>query len=238
MLLTITTLSLLLSLSNTYPLPRISHQVDSLICTTNKDCGGNEVCTKTIGDKCADDTPCFCIAEGLIPKFDRCQEDKQCKSNACIVGICLPPLDINIPGLNITTDTDGGITVTDPLEKDKNKETESGVCIAVHLLKGFHPNDLVFDKHRNANVLCDQFGSCATPGHIIYWKDQAMMMKTYCEQVHDGCRKKVMLVNSPRYGRKLRVESISPQLSFTAFAARWESVGEELFLRTAVRMGL
>lgn len=207
-ILVLSALCLLIPLSLSYPLLTSSRQALPGFCTSGDDCSKGDECTFP-GNLSKCEGRNLCICLPKGAVLDICQDDKDCKSNNCRLNFCVP------------SDT-----------------TNAGVCIGAHLLTSFHKTQLVFDSHQKANVLCDQFGSCATPGHIVHWKGEAMMMRTYCKRVDDGCNKQVMLVNSPRYERKLRVDSLSPHLSFTAFAARFESVGEELLLRSAVRMGL
>ena len=119
---------------------------------------------------------------------------------------------------------------------DDDDDDEDEICIGVHHLQDV--DSLVYDTHRKAKVLCDSMGSCATPGHIVHWKGQAMMMISYCELAQEECVKKSMRVNSPSWKRGLRVKSLTDNLEFTAFAARYATRTEERLLTTAVRMGL
>lgn len=98
------------------------------------------------------------------------------------------------------------------------------------------PEQLVFDEHALAHVLCDRFGSCATPGHMVDYCGAVMKMATYCRAA--GCARRVTRVNSPRYRQQLRVASRTDGLLYTAFAARYETRGEELALATLSRIGL
>ena len=111
-------------------------------------------------------------------------------------------------------------------------------CVAVHALTEFQPHQLVFENHIRASVLCDEHNNCATPGHIVVFKNQAMMMGTYCSKIDGGCKKRVMDVNSPRIARGLRVQSFSTDLQYTAFSARYESVAEEYILSMIIRAGI
>ena len=148
------------------------------------------MCIGPFLEKCKDDDDilCTCLPEKIVSslKKELCEDDNDCKSKQCLSGFCVPDVD----GI----DFGKGV-----VSASSEKKTEDGGCIGAHLLKSFHKTQLVFDSHRKANVLCDQFGSCATPGHIVHWKSEAMMMRTYCKQIEDGCNKRVMLVNSPRY---------------------------------------
>lgn len=96
-------------------------------------------------------------------------------------------------------------------------------------------HELVFEEHQTGRVLCDGSGSCATPGHLVSYRGDAMMMKSFCQIVE--CQEKVMMVNSPRYRVGLRVSSKTEGLEYTAFAARYESRAEEASMAAAVRMG-
>lgn len=111
------------------------------------------------------------------------------------------------------------------------------ICVDAKALQHLPSSALVFRTHRYAHVLCDQFSSCATPGHIVIYEGQPMMMNTYC-QFEAGCEPRVMLVNSPKYSRALRVDTATRNLKFTTFAARFATQAEERFLSLAVRMGL
>lgn len=114
--------------------------------------------------------------------------------------------------------------------------TEDGICIDAKALRHFTSDQLVFQKHARAIVLCDKNESCTTPGHMVVYRGAAMMMRSYCDVV--GCEKRVMEVNSPRYRRGLRVMSRTEGLEYTAFAARYGTRGEEVVMQVAVRVGL
>lgn len=124
-----------------------------------------------------------------------------------------------------------------PTSSPSPSRSPSAVCIDVRMLDHLPRNTLVFEEHRLAVVLCDDTGSCATPGHIVMWRGKAMMMRTYCGIVK-GCKEQEMLVNSPKYRRQMRVNSKTAGLVYTAFAARYETNTEEHVLRLAVRLGL
>lgn len=113
-----------------------------------------------------------------------------------------------------------------------------GICIAADALRHLPIDRLVFKAHRRAGVLCDASSSCATPGHIVVHSGVPMMMATYCGLQGVVCTQKVMLVNSPRMTRGLRVKSNTKGLQYTALAAKYASRAEEALLRTAVRVGL
>eukprot|EP00177_Eucheuma_denticulatum_P003138 GFKZ01005659.1.p1 GENE.GFKZ01005659.1~~GFKZ01005659.1.p1 ORF type:complete len:377 (-),score=56.00 GFKZ01005659.1:213-1343(-) len=116
------------------------------------------------------------------------------------------------------------------------EDEPSAVCIDVEALSHLSADDLVFSSHSLSSVLCDEFGSCATRGHIVTYRGKAMMMATYCKLVE--CERKKILVNSPRYKMGRRISSKTKDLEYTAFAARYETRVEEKFLKTAVHLGL
>lgn len=115
-------------------------------------------------------------------------------------------------------------------------ESESEVCVDARALAHMHPSELVFSRPRRASVLCDESGSCATPGHLVTWRDKPMAMRTYCK-LHARCTRAVKYVNSPRMKRFLRVQSQTQGLQYTPFAARFESHIEEHLLRALLRLG-
>lgn len=119
----------------------------------------------------------------------------------------------------------------------EDDDDEDPVCISVDALAGYSREELVYESHRRAGVLCDQFGNCATPGHMVVYHERAMMMRTYCQQPGLSCVRRVKLVNSPRMKRALRVPSKSANLKFLAFAARMQSRSEEVILSQLVRFG-
>ncbi|CDF34136.1 unnamed protein product [Chondrus crispus] len=110
------------------------------------------------------------------------------------------------------------------------------VCIDANALKHVAPRELIFESHRWARVLCDEYGSCATAGHMVKSEGKAMMMGTFCRYV--GCVEKAMMVNSPKYRRGASIRSKTKGLVYTAFAARYQSRVEELIIAAAVRWGL
>ncbi|PXF42594.1 hypothetical protein BWQ96_07689 [Gracilariopsis chorda] len=126
-------------------------------------------------------------------------------------------------------------------DNPKNEEplisiVDEGACIATEALKHLPRSSLLYDKHLYSRVLCDKYGSCATGGHMVRFHSRTMMMKSYC--IRTTCDERIMFVNSLRYKRKFLVESSSPGLEFTAFAARFETVFEESILGAAHFIGL
>lgn len=130
--------------------------------------------------------------------------------------------------------------------------TENEVCVDARALAHLGDEELVYGgNHRKARVLCDEFGSCATEGHMVEFEGRAMMMRRYCREVvakrvagarreggvgGGGCQRRVMSVNSMRMRRaRLRVASQTEGLHFTVFAARYKSSIEEAMLSMLFR---
>lgn len=96
----------------------------------------------------------------------------------------------------------------------------------------------MFAEDVQAEVLCDESGSCATSGHMVVFKGRAMRMRSYCELGEVNCQRSRMTVNSPRMRLATRVASNTKALLFTAMAARYDSRAEEVVLRALVHAGL
>lgn len=132
---------------------------------------------------------------------------------------------------------DDGEDDDDDGDDGDNNNGEDNVCIAIQSLKHLPPPELVFEQHRRAIVLCDEAGSCATPGHMVRYKGRGMMMRSFCDIV-GGCVRKRMMVNSPKYRRGMAIPSRSDGMEFTAFAARHATMAEEAILSFAMRLRL
>lgn len=131
------------------------------------------------------------------------------------------------------------------------ESVESDICIDANLLSHLPAENLVFPTHRRANVLCDTFESCATPGHIVEYRGQGMMMRTYCQK-YSPCTRNTRLVNSPKFAFAhrfrtssrvalnskftARVASRTDGLLFTPLAARFETRFEEAVLQAISRL--
>lgn len=113
---------------------------------------------------------------------------------------------------------------------------EDPACIDARALEHLRRENLMFERHVLAHVLCDVKSSCATPGHMVVFRGQAMMMRSYCGMVN--CSKEMLHVNSPQFNRRVRVPSNTDGLEFTAFAARYETRAEEMVMSAAVHVGL
>ena len=168
--------------------------------------------------KC-NDGPCYCLLSDL-------EVDAPCAKNK----------DCGDKGIFSCAKSTNDLPICVRLEVLKGGGGGGGaVCVATKHLKGFGDKELVFETHQRAAVLCDEHGSCATPGHMVVWKGQGMMMRRYCESV--GCVPRVMMVNSPRLRRRVGVPSESEGLTFSAFAARYETTAEEVILSGIIRAG-
>lgn len=125
----------------------------------------------------------------------------------------------------------------------KPSENDEAACVDALLLQrsGLSQSQLVFRQHRVAVALCDKYGSCATPGHIVIYHGHPMSMKTYCEtqsEKQPRCETRKMLVNSPRFAISLRLNTNTSDLQFTALSARFETKLEEVALTLAIRIGV
>ena len=231
-----------------------------LSCDSDSECDEAEVCVYFEKSK-------ICLSKvlanqmGLNDKpqdgpgltFDDCKEDLDCKgSRECINA-----------GPKLTDDEDETVckpTSTTSCEKDDECEETGESCVkfdgrksciseraiekynidcvaADHLTEaGIDADQRIHVRDLLANVLCDYNDSCATPGHMVLYKGRGMMMRSYCEVV--GCYRGIMRVNSPKYGRQIRVRSRSEEMVFTAFAARWVTAAEERVLHGLIRLGL
>lgn len=128
-------------------------------------------------------------------------------------------------------------------EPESDESAEGSVCIAVRHLNHLPSEALVYASHRRAAVLCDSHGSCATPGHMVVHAGTPMMMMTYCAKQtalipNMRCKRRSMLVNSPRMSANVRILSQTPNLEFSAHAARFQARMEQVALTVIIRLGL
>lgn len=73
-------------------------------------------------------------------------------------------------------------STSDPTGKDDDTDEKSSRrCIAATEIAHLPSHKLLYPDHIHASVLCDKYGSCATPGNIVHYNGSPMMMKTYCE---------------------------------------------------------
>lgn len=153
-----------------------------------------------------------------------------------------PPASPSTSGFALQTPGATASASESPDSSSANLEEspEEEVCVDARALAHLPSHALVFGAaHRRSAVLCDAAGACATPGHLVVFKGEAMLMRRYCAlAASGGCSRRVMLVNSPRMRRGLRVASKTGGLEFTALAARFGSAAEEVALRVLVRAGM
>lgn len=227
-------------------------------CVRRTDCAGDRDCILVVGgqiDFCAGRADCFC-GYAADPDCDKngkdgrkCYDGEICveidKGNVTRCGAGCRVLDD--PGLipiNVTAEIPclspsptPSEVYSSPEETPPEPSAESeGVCVDVRMLEHFHQSELVFDRHKWARVLCDANDSCATAGHMVWFQGKAMMMRTYCAVT--GCEERHMYVNSPRYRRGMLVKTNTEGLHITAFAARYATHIEEVFLSAAIHTGL
>lgn len=219
-------------------------------------------CMGPSGARCSEgDDFCVCVKVSLCSSSSQCTTGEQCVligdqsqtfqlCYSCEMVDLASDIDLSSQGLILEAVDDGASCSSSgpaPSPPTTNPQpapepapaTSSSVCIAAKSLSHFKNNELVFDSHRSALVLCDHNGSCATHGHIVVHNAKPMMMSSYCKSVATkGCTETEMLVNSPRMRRSLRVPSNTDGLEFTALAARYQTKAEEQVLSTAVRIGL
>lgn len=186
-------------------------------CETNDDCAAPRTCQSItgIGVICVDERYYVCDTSNDCLKGDRCtiipgQVEKWCVS-----------CNFDLSEYDATPFDDGKC-----------------VCVAIESLTQFDKSSLVFDTHQRASVLCDDYGNCATPGHMVIYKTKPMSMATYCSQDSVSCRRTVKFVNSPKMKIGLRFSSFSKDLDFTALAAAKETRLEETALKWAVSIGI
>lgn len=129
-------------------------------------------------------------------------------------------------------------TSTDSAPNINGERNTEDSCIDARAMEHLPHSQRVFAEHRLAAVFCDSEGSCATPGHMVVFRSRPMSMRQYCQAVGGTCTRRVMHVNSPRLTRALRIKSSTPQLEFTAFAAKYGSRFEENALRFLIHLGL
>lgn len=231
-------------------------------CETDAQCTlAGETCqTPLIGEgECVIPGTCVCLTSDF--NFVFCNSDTNCNGTICAkeamnnsYGVCLSCVDyVNLPDDSREALTDNGkcdnITVdrvtpsphstnhhADHSHHPTTGSNQTDVCVDVALLKHLPKDSLVYDTHFQASVLCDHYGSCTTPGHIVLYKGKPMMMRTYCK--HVSCKRRVKYVNSPTMTRALRIRTLSPDLTVTAFAASYQSSVEEGIVSLLVKMGL
>lgn len=137
-----------------------------------------------------------------------------------------PEVEDATPTAESVTDPSGTIPSAEPTPEEENE-----ICVDQKLLEGFAPSELVYKMARRAAVLCDATATCATPGHMVVFRESAMSMQMYCDMhAASGCDKRVRWVNSPRMKYGIRIASTTDGLQMTAHAARYGSELEQVVL--------
>lgn len=207
-------------------------------CENDQQCAPGYTCECSIGSSCG------CSSNKGITN---CKSDNDCPNGEICLASCVSETTTVAQSLNSETNAsrdsdpkaENGTKETSSNKDDKSSSSDaSKVCIGIHHLEEIESNQLIFSQHRQANVLCDNYGSCATPGHIVSWNGKAMMMLNYCENHAKNCIKRMMKVNSPRLSKGMRISSLTNGLQFTSLAARYATAAEEVFLTTLIHIGL
>lgn len=147
---------------------------------------------------------------------------------------------LQAPGPPRSGDTGTGSASSSPTGDPSSTSSGSptgDVCVDVRALQAFAHHELVFAEHVRSAVLCDLSDSCATPGHMVQYHGSPMTMRKYCSIV-GTCSRRVLLVNSPKFRKRLRIPSNTDDLYFTPLAARYGTQVEEVFLGIVIRLGL
>lgn len=191
-------------------------------CNCNDDCSDTELCTFTKQGR-------ICVAPQIT------LDDDALSSIPCSSATSSDPILI-VNEAEPEPPAQSSIGISGERSPEPGQD-EDPACIDAEALTHFESHHLVYPRHQVRPVLCDSHGSCATPGHIVVYQEKAMMMASYCEIV--SCSENVIPVNSPRFmKRRLRIASRTDGLQFTAFAAKYQTVAEEIALSAAVRIGL
>lgn len=205
----------------------------------------------------------FCFSCALAPLIVETHEIVDTQSSCVRDDSALGPATGERPGGTESDEDAGGNNSAGGGEESGDGGSAPGgpgnggngdVCVAARQLRHLPRSALLYARHRLATVLCDAHGSCATPGHIIVHAGVAQTMATYCRlrlpmparatageagRVDGGggggCERRVMWVNSLKMRAQLRVPSDSPDMQFTAFAARFGTPVEEAILAMLLR---
>ena len=187
------------------------------LCTSSFDCDGTRVCLELDFSQCLDSQRCRCVP--LVPIECSSSDDCSVEGEVCV----------QIPDI-------AQVCGSKQAAKNEGFKTIGDVCIDARALNHLPKDQLVFSKHAVSRVLCDEYDSCATSGHMVVFRGQAVRMGKYCDLV--GCTEAVMEVNSARFSRGMRIESKTEGLEYTVFAARYNTQVEESMIRLAVQFGL
>lgn len=211
-------------------------------CSNNSDCKGSRECVQA--DHPVFDPPflscnrsegkheCHCVARSNIS----CKRSRDClDGDRCFFARKNSSKEMKCVSCEGSVPLEGAGFI---LEAVDNGDGRCATCIGANMLTAFKKGELLYERNRRAQVLCDSYGSCATEGHIVVFRGIPMMMSSYCVLPEVSCSRREMMVNSPRLQVGLRVMSRSNDLEFTAFSAQYGTVLEESFLRSLIRVGL
>lgn len=212
-------------------------------CVSSSDCLAGDICLQyTSGSFC---TSCYVAnaADGTPVDAGNCGDSDGSSTDS--TNPTTPPSQSNSvsnppssnPSRQPVPSSVGNPTAGASPNNDGNNSNGGNICIAVDALEGYDMGSLVFKTHKRASVLCDQKENCATSGHMVIYKGEAMAMSTYCGIPGISCVRRVKLVNSPRMKMGLRVPSKSDDLKFTALAASKDTKIEKMVLRTLISLG-
>lgn len=203
------------------------------LCRTTSECKGERSCVHWFDDGvltcCNSDSDSVCVC--MPSELTFCENNDDCgdPNERCFRTSVDPPRCVS-------TTAEETVFGGRPLQDGGTSGLP--ICIASVHLQDVARDSLVFERHVPARVLCDEFGSCATAGHMVLFRNTAMTMSTYCEIIHNGCTVQQMTVNSPVFQKRLRIPSRTKSLYFTAFAAAYKSRIEEHVLKTLIHIGL
>lgn len=202
-------------------------------CTTSRDCDPGERCA--INEK--NQTACF--------SCDRVENDRNFASIDAVATCATPDPKIS-PSISPTASPTSSTSSTPaPSPSPSPFELPSAptlpplrsACISMIHLVDIAQDDLVYKDSVRASVLCDRRNSCATPGHMVTYRRQPMMMATYCSK-YAKCSTRTAIVNSPRMRQALRISSHTEDLYFTALSARYETLFEEFLIQALIFVGI
>ena len=83
--------------------------------------------------------------------------------------------DTGADSVDVGAERNGGNLGPSPTAEDSGNG-DNPICVAVHHISNVPREHLVFKTDRVTKVLCDLRDSSATPGHMVWYKKQPMMM--------------------------------------------------------------
>ena len=199
-------------------------------CMADIECKSSRTCS-LMGEACEGNFICTCEPE----ERQECSKAGTCDpGEVCGKRLGKPPSCVSSAWVNRSKNWDRAFPEETASPQTTTVTIPGHLCIVVHLLQHLDRNELSYETDEIGDVLCDSDYSCATPEHMVVWRDRGMMMARYCEQV--GCVWRRMMVNSPKYRRGLVVPSRTNGLVMSAFVARYRTRAEEMMLSAAIRV--